>query len=109
MARDNFAVKLWNTIQSWVTQNAAQYVMEAIPADRTDNPPALATLDVYSSYFRIWLSDMFLKKSKEWFQGQVPAVHATVQLKFGNQNEVTFSRVAGPDEKCVAAGVRLNY
>jgi hypothetical protein len=76
---------LWNTIKSWATANATHCVVEPIPLARTDLTGSDAPLVPYKSYMRLWLADMFLAKSRNWFTDEYPAVHTSVQLKFGSE------------------------
>src|SRR5262249_1371443 len=48
-------------------------------------------------------------KSRKWFVDWFPAVHSSVNLKFGNTDGVTLSHVAQAPEKALANGVLLNY
>lgn len=72
-------------------------------------PENSAPLEPDASYFRVWLSEMFLSKSVDWGAQQFPAVHTEVTLTFGNQAEVTFSRVSQPPKDQIGKGVFLNY
>jgi hypothetical protein len=107
-----------STITGWWVQNAKHYIYYPIPKDRTDweeqknrNVSEVydQALKPYGSYFRLWLSEMYLTKSVAWGTQCFPAVHAEVKLEFGDQQVVTFSRVARPPENELAKGVKLNY
>jgi hypothetical protein len=45
-------------------------------------------------YFRLWLVEMFLAKDREWFTSWHPAVHAAINFKFGDKEQL-ITRVAG--------------
>lgn len=45
-------------------------------------------------YFRLWLVEMFLKNDIEWFTAWHPAVHAAINFRFGDREEL-ITRVAG--------------
>ncbi len=75
---------IWNTIKGWATQNATQCVCVDIPRDRTDLTGPDEPLEPLRSYVRLWLADMFLAKSRNWFIDRYPAVHTSIGLKFGN-------------------------
>jgi hypothetical protein len=100
---------LWNKIKGWTHQQAQQYVYEAIPKERTDRDYDDSALREERSYFRLWLCEMFLSNSQTWFTNQYPAVHSSVQLKFGDQDGVNFSRVAQVPQEALAKGLLLNY
>jgi hypothetical protein len=105
----NLAIKLWDLIKGMATKNAEQYLNEPIPKDRTDGEYTPEPLAPFRSYFRVWLCEMFLTKSRNWFIDWYPAVHASVQLKFGNYDAVKFSTVAESSKDAQGNGVLLNY
>ncbi len=109
MTTSNTLQSLMDKIRGWVDQNADKYVYAPIPKERTDASDDNTPLKPLASYFRLWLSEMFLTKSVAWFQGIFPAVHSEVKLQFGDQQAVTFSNVAAPPQNQLARGVRLNY
>lgn len=98
---------IWDWIKGWVASNADQYVATPVPDADAGLDPA-APLIPSKSYFRVWLSDMFLARDKEWFTDRYPAVHCSVALSFGGQN-ATFTRVARPPEGMLGPGVRKHY
>lgn len=107
-----------NVATSWLKENAKKYITVGIPRERTVFPPLgpgedkveePVQLKAYESYFRIWLSEMFLGKSVNWFQSQYPAVHATVNLKYGGRDGVLLSHVAKPPNEVASKGVFMNY
>jgi len=103
-----------NTIHGWFQQNAQQFQYVTLPAAQVSAVPGAAEiaygqpLTPQKSYFRLWLSEMFLTDAKNWFTDLFPAVHAATTLKFGGQNAVTVSRVGTPTEEQMAGGPRLN-
>ena len=46
-------------------------------------------------YFRLWLSEMFLKFDRDWFAGWHPVVLSTIAFQFGDQQPEIVTRVAG--------------
>lgn len=97
-------------VKGWITAHADHYMRVAIPADHVwPAPQNTAPLEPEASYFRLWLSEMFLNKKVDWGAQKFPAVHTDVTLTFGNQTEVTFSRVAQPPKDQIGKGVYLNY
>jgi hypothetical protein len=109
MSDDNAIRRLWDTIKGWATQNASHYIYARIPDDRTDLPGSGTALKPQSSYFRLWLCQMYLTKSRNWFRDWHPAVHASVRLRFGEYNQLELSSVARPPEDALGKGVYLNY
>src|SRR6185503_17829891 len=71
------AMNLWDRIKSFKVQNAQQLVYGRIPPERTD-VPAGPVIGAYQGYFRIFLADMFLSQSRQWFTDQFPCVTASV-------------------------------
>lgn len=101
-------MNLQDRIKSFKTQNAQQLVYCRIPQERTDLAAAPA-IAAYQGYVRLFLADMFLSQSREWFTDQFPCVSASVRLDLEGQPGATLSRVCQPPKDAVAAGVRLNY
>jgi hypothetical protein len=100
---------LFQTIANRFQQDAVKYVYEPIPKSRTDVEYNDAPLTPGETYFRIWLTEMFLSQSRAWFTAWHPAVHCSVKLTFNNQSAVSFSSVAQAPEQAKANGVLLNY
>jgi hypothetical protein len=100
-------MRVWDMVRGWVDQNAARYVYARVPAERTDAPAAEDPMVPYASYLRLWLNEMYLSKSTAWGKAWFPAVHAEVQLAFGDQCPVTFARVVDPPGQ-QTGGVQLN-
>jgi hypothetical protein len=100
---------LWQTITSRFREDAAKLVYAPIPKHRTDVDYKDTALVAGESYFRIWLTEMFLTNSRDWFTAWHPAVHCSVKLTFNNQSAVNFSSVARAPEDAKANGVLLNY
>ena len=99
---------LWEHVIGWWTENARHHVYAPIPKERTDEAYDDAPLEPGGSYFRLWLSEMFLTKRVAWGTEWFPAVHSEVRLQFGGQG-VSFSRVAQPPLDQLGEGVRLDY
>ena len=99
--------KLWSTMKNWANSNADAFVCAFIPNERTDLTASIDTIKPHRDYFRIWMSQMYLAKDREWFTDWYPAVHTSVLLKFATRN-VTLSHVTGADEQHTK-GVKLDY
>ena len=83
---------IWETVKSWANNNAKQYICETIPQSRTDLTGSDAALTPMRDYMRLWLVDMFLARDRQWFVDVYPAVHTSVELRFG-QTPVKISHV----------------
>lgn len=97
-----------STVRSWMTKNAAQLVYVRIPSNRIDVPVG-PPVQAHEGYFRLFLSDMFLTKSRAWFTDQYPVVSTQVRLDVEGRPGATFAHVARPPEGMLAPGVRVNY
>jgi hypothetical protein len=104
---EDYIEKLWTTVKGWADKNAQNFVCAYIPKERTDLTDSVETIKPHRDYFRIWMSQMYLAKEKEWFTEWYPAVHTSVELKFASRN-VKVSHVTGPDEQH-SRGVKLDY
>jgi hypothetical protein len=87
---------LWETIVGWVKKDAQKYLYIPISPDHvkdahTDGTP----LEAGKHYFRLWLSEIYLKKEREWFKSWYPVVHSLVKFQFGSQL-VEIPHIAGP-------------
>lgn len=99
---------LWDRIKAWKTQNARQLVYARIPAGQTDVAPG-PPINAYEGYVRVFLSDMFLTRSRDWFTDWHPCVHTSVRLELAGQKGATIAHVARPPQQALAPGVRVNY
>jgi len=103
------ARRVWDAVRSWFDDAAQKHVYVQIPPERTDNQGEQAPLKPYGSYFRLWLSEMYLSRRTSWGRSWLPAVHSEVHLAFGGQPGVPITRVAQPPTDKLAEGVRVNY
>jgi hypothetical protein len=99
---------VWERVTFWLNDNARHLVYAVIPKDRTDEDYDDAPLQPGGSYFRLWMSEMFLTKRVSWGKQWFPAVHGEVRLQFGGQ-DTRFSRVAQPPSGQLSEAVRLDY
>jgi hypothetical protein len=99
---------LWDHVKGWWTENATHNIYAPIPKEQTDETYDDAPLEPGGSYFRLWLSEMFLTKRVAWGKEWFPAVHGAVRLQFGGLS-ASFSRVAQPPQDQLGEGVRLDY
>ena len=96
---------LWDTIKGWVAQNAQQLVA----VELADANAPLIEIKPHQHYFRIWLTEMFLRQSRQWFTNVFPAVNSQVRLRFADQPAVTFSHVTSTKQDQIGTGVYLDY
>lgn len=79
-----------------------------------EGTPADESFTAGNHYFRLWLVEMFLKNDREWFTSWHPAVHAAINFRFGDSDELV-TRVAGQtllpslDTQNLNRVVGLNY
>lgn len=98
---------IWDSIQTWFKANAKH--LQHVTFPDPNSPPELATIKSEEHYFRLWLCEMFLTKSRDWFTNRYPAVNAQVRLAFGSEAKQPFTRVAAPPENRLGRGVYVNY
>ena len=109
MQAQDLAKSLIETITGWATQHSDQYILENIPKERVDIEYNDSPLSAYRGYLRVWMVEMYLTKKRRWFADWFPAVHTSVQLKFGDREKIQLSHVAQAPEEALANGVLLNY
>jgi hypothetical protein len=102
-------IKLWQMLKNAVQQPAQKYTYVHIPRAQTDATYDDTPLRPNQSYMRVWLREMFLTRARNWHITEFPAVHASVNLSFGNQGTQTFTRVVQPPPDVSISGVLLNY
>lgn len=100
---------LWDTIKQIATQDAEHFIGESVPKKNVDVDFDDTPIGAYEGYFRIWISDMFLTKSRSWFKDWHAAVQASVQLQFADQGAQTFTRAAQAPEAALSQGVLKEY
>ncbi len=101
-------MSVWNTVKSWATQHGQQLVYARIPPHRSD-VPAGAPVRPHEGYVRLFLSDMFLSKSRSWFTDYHPCVSARVKLDLEGKPGASIHQVARPPEGMLGPGVRVNH
>jgi len=101
---------LLGQVMGWAQQNSSKYIYALVPKDHTDADYNDQPLSPSKDYFRIWLSEMYLTKSRTWFVDWYPAVYSSVQLKItGQPAPATFSHVAQVPGNALSKGVFANY
>jgi hypothetical protein len=109
-------MSIWQKLKSWFSDTSRPRVLQAIPRERVfftragagtgGDAPILAD----RSYLRVWLVEMRLAKSRNWFKDYQPAVHSTATLQFADRS-IELTRVAAPKSDAFAAdrAVLRNY
>jgi hypothetical protein len=105
----NVLQETWNLVKGWANQPGRHQVRAAIPQNRTDLKEPTAPLVPNASYYRLWLSEMFLSQQRSWFVNWAPMVHALVKLKFGDREGVHLASVAQPPKGANGSHVLLSY
>jgi len=100
--------ELFDSVKAWVNQPGQQQLRVSIPADRTDVAP-FGPIAPDASYFRLWLSEMFLDQQRNWFVDFQPMVHSIVKLKYGDRDSVSLATVAQPPQAPAGTTILLNY
>jgi hypothetical protein len=96
---------MWNAIKRWSEQNTERYLYVPISTPEIDPAPLVAE----RSYYRLWLAEMHLGRSVQWFTEVFPAVQASVQIRWADNAPVTFTRVVRAPNEALARGVLMNY
>jgi len=108
-------MSLWDTITGWVRHDASKFLYVSIDPDHVqDAQYGTEPMEAGRNYFRMWLSEMYLKRDRDWFNSWHPAVHSLIRFQFGTQ-EVEIPHVAGPlklkdvNENNLDRVIQLNY
>jgi len=71
-----------------------KYIYQPLDPVQVDVPSPITALEAGKHYFRLWLTEMYLKNDVEWFQEWYPAVHSVISFQFGSQR-VEIPHIAG--------------
>jgi hypothetical protein len=105
VSRDNRFKRAGKHVGEIFRRDAPQLVWTKVAAsDHTTE-----VLEPNAGYFRVWLSDMYLARSRDWFTNRYPAVHASVSLRFGEHEQATFSTLSRPAPDMLGPGVFNNF
>jgi hypothetical protein len=102
------APRLWQTTTGHSRAGTGDTLVAAIPRSRTDLDYDDQPLVAGQSYFRIRLVGVFLTRSRDWFNGWVPAVHGAVRLRSGDRPALYFNRMARAPAAAQAQGAPLD-
>jgi hypothetical protein len=103
-------MSIWDRVQRWYADDSARYVVHALPAERVTPPYQAIPAQADRCYLRVWLVEMFLGKSRDWFQDWQPAVTSVVKLRFADR-EIELARLAAPSRERFGTGKAIvsNY
>jgi hypothetical protein len=88
-------MSLIDIIGQWINRDAKKYTYAPIDFSHVkDAAYSTEPLEGGKNYFRLWLSEMYLAKDREWFKSWYPVVHSIIRFQFGTQ-EVSLPYVAG--------------
>lgn len=97
-------------------REAVHFVYERIPPERQDPAVAVQAIQPEVNYFRVWLTEMFLRDARKFVSEFEPVVHSVVKLQFGTGNTKSTPElpyVAGPQNlglsSDLASGIQLNH
>jgi hypothetical protein len=94
-------------------KEAQHFVYAPIPMERQDSPIQEVPIQAEQHYFRVWLSEMYLRDDRRLFREYVPVVHSAVRLQFGTRPTQELPYVAGPQQvglgSTLGQGVQLNH
>jgi hypothetical protein len=106
---------LWETITGLVKKDAKKYLYVPIPASHVAGAPQdNAPLEAGKNYFRLWVTEMYLKKERDWFKSWYPVVHSMIRFQFGSE-VVEIPNIAGPmhlkgvTDSNLEHAIQLNY
>lgn len=88
-------MSLWSKIFDLFQRDAKKLIYVAIPESHTDVAYDETPIQAGKHYFRLWLSEMHLKRDRDWFKSWYPVTHTLVRFQFGEQ-QVEIPNVAGP-------------
>jgi len=91
-------MKLTDIISNLVASPAQLPTDFYIKPENTDNPQQLATaFKEHEHYFMIQINEMFLSRSREWFNKIMPLVYTSTEFKYKGSNEkIETPFVVGP-------------
>jgi hypothetical protein len=75
---------LWQTIVNLVDKDADKLLLVEFGPGHVDQKLDPDPMDSGRDYFRLWLSEMFIRKEVKLFQTWYPAVHSMVRFQFAD-------------------------
>lgn len=107
--------ELSNFFSKLFSKQATHYVLATIPTTHQDVPVEEIEILADKHYFRLWVSEMYLKDDRRLFREFVPVVHSAVSLNYGAGNgiEQELPYIAGPVKLGLGSelgkGVQVNH
>jgi len=95
---------MFQHIARWFRSNEEHLVCAFLPEPGDAQP-----LRANESYVRIWLSEMFVARARDWGREIHPSVQAAIRLNFAGRDGVEFTRAARPPENLLGRGAWRNY
>jgi hypothetical protein len=106
---------LRDTLVGVFRRNASRYLYVPMPPDRVSGGQAdTAALVEGRDYFRLWLTEMSLKRDRDWFKTWHPAVQSLIRFQFGTElvevpNIVGEQWLKNVDSAHLDRAIELNY
>lgn len=106
---------LRDTLIGAFRRNASRYLYVPVPPDHVSGgQPDTAALVEGRDYFRLWLTEMSLKRDRDWFKTWHPAVQSLVRFQFGTDvaevpNIVGEQWLKNVDSAHLDRAIMLNY
>ncbi len=90
-------MSLLDSISQLVQRDAGHLEHVVLRADHVSPTPTdTDAVSAGEAYFRLWLSEMFLKNDRQWFKSNYPVVQSVTTFGFGTIPNVAIAQVAGP-------------
>jgi hypothetical protein len=103
-------MSIWASIKGWFSQTSKPLVATWIPKASVMPPYADNPIVAEEAYLRIWLVEMVLGNSRNWFKDYQPSVQALSTLSFGDQTiELPSIAAADPSRYAPGNSVLNNY
>lgn len=90
-------MSLLDSITQLFQRDAVHLERVVVPTEHIS--PAPTDTEVVAAgegYFRLWLSEMFLKNDRDWFKNRYPVVQSFMSFNFGTTASLEIAQVAGP-------------
>lgn len=101
-------MSVWDKVRSWFEQDGVHFISQSIPRAQVDVAYDDTPLAADRGYMRVWLVEMFLTRTRTWFQDWQPAVHGRVKLTFADQTAEIVRLAAPSSDKFRASKAVLN-
>ena len=102
-------MSFWDTIKGLTHDAAAHNLYARLPKEQTDVASDDRLLLPEKGYFRVWVKEIFLASSREWFKTWYPAMTCSVRVPQTGGLTPTFTRVTGTDAQNLGPAVLKGY